>query len=492
MAEPFDRDSDWGDMPPAELQKYGAQLLDWITRYFDNIDETPVLPDSQPGELRRRLPAQPPKTGEAMQAILADIDKLIMPGMTHWNHPAFFAYFAITGSAPGILGDLLSSAFNINGMLWKTCPAATELEQVTLDWLRQMLGLPEAFWGIVYDTASVSSMHAIAAAREQLTDLDIREHGMAGRPEVPRLRLYASEQAHSSIEKAAITLGLGLQSVRKIPADSEFRMDAELLASAIKQDRRDGWRPFCVVATVGTTSTTSIDPVAEIARICAHENLWLHVDAAYGGAAAVLPEMRHVLQGCEHADSLVVNPHKWLFVPVDFSAFYTRKPEVLKRAFSLSPEYLRTQEDAKVENYMDYGIQLGRRFRALKLWFVLRYFGVAGIQARIRHHLNLAKEFASWIDADQNFQRMAPTPFSTICFRANPDDKNDIELNKLNQQLMEAVNATRKVYLSHTKLGDAFVLRMAIGNLKTERRHVELMWQILQDTLREKMKRAAI
>jgi aromatic-L-amino-acid decarboxylase len=476
----------FSDMPPEEFHKFGHNLIDWVGSFLDKIEEHPVLPDVKPGNIRNLLPSSPPEPGESMKDILADIDKIIMPGMTHWNHPSFFAYFAITGSGPGILGELLSAAFNINGMLWKTCPASTELEQVTLDWLRQMLGLPQEFWGIIYDTASISSMHAIAAAREQLTDLRVREEGLAGRPEVPRLRLYTSEQSHSSIEKAAITLGLGMAGVRKIPVDAEFRMQPNALAQAIKEDRQQGWRPFCVVATVGTTSTTSIDPVAEIADICESEKLWLHVDAAYGGAAAVVPEMRQVLDGCERADSLVVNPHKWLFVPVDLSAFYTRKPEVLRQAFSLVPEYLRTQEDSEVENYMDYGLQLGRRFRALKLWFVLRYFGWQGIAARIRNHIGLAEKFVSWIDEHPEFERMAPTPFSTVCFRAHPKNFHDEEdLNRLNERLLQAVNGTREVFLSHTKLNNQYVLRLAIGNLRTEERHVRRAWEILGEKLKD-------
>ncbi len=473
-----------GDMPAADFRQFAHQLVDWVADYLEKIEQHPVLPEVTPGFLRAQLPATPPLSGEAMENILADIDRLIMPGMTHWNDPSFFAYFAITGSGPGILGDLLSTAFNINGMLWKTCPSATELEQVTLDWLRQMLGLPKNFWGIIYDTASISSMHALAAAREQLIDLRIREEGLAGRAEVPRLRLYTSEHAHSSIEKAAIALGLGTAGVRKIAVDENFRMRPDTLAQAIAEDRRNGWRPFCVVATVGTTSTTSIDPVPEIAAICEQENLWLHVDAAYGGAAAVVPEMRHVIDGCERADSIVMNPHKWLFVPFDFSAFYTRKPEVLRRAFSLVPEYLRTAQDSQVENLMDYGIQLGRRFRALKLWFVLRYFGWEGLAARIREHIRLAQQFAGWIEAHPDFERMAPTPFSTVCFRAHPARLNDEEaLNQLNERLLEAVNTTREVFLSHTKLNGRYVLRLAIGNLRTEERHVRRAWEIIHEKL---------
>jgi aromatic-L-amino-acid decarboxylase len=476
--------SNFGDMPTAEFRRFAHQLADWVADYLEQIERHSVLPKIAPGEIRAQLPASPPRTGESMENILADVDRIIMPGMTHWNHPDFFAYFAITGSGPGILAELLSAAFNINGMLWKTGPAATELERVTLDWLRQMLGLPENFWGIIYDTASISSMHAIAAAREQLADLRIREEGLSGRADVPRLRLYTSEQAHSSIEKAAITLGLGIKGVRKIAVDESFRMKPEALTQAIAEDRQKGWRPFCVVATIGTTSTTSIDPVPEIADICEQENLWLHVDAAYGGTAAVVPEMRQVLNGCERADSMVVNPHKWMFVPVDLSAFYTRKPEILRSAFSLVPEYLRTGHDAQVENLMDYGLQLGRRFRALKLWFVLRYFGWEGIANRIREHVRLAQQFAGWIDAHPDFERMAPVPFSTVCFCAHPPNIQDENaLNRLNESLLEAINQTTEVFLSHTKLRHRYVLRLAIGNLRTEARHIRRVWALLQHKL---------
>lgn len=482
----FSRAEFLGDMPVADFANHAEELIAWIARYFEAIESHPVLPDVKPGEVRKRLPTEPPRTGESMARILRDVDEIVLPGMTHWNHPNFLAYFAISGSGPGVLGELLSAAFNINGMLWKTCPASTELEHTALDWLRQMLGLPENFWGIVYDTASISTLHAVAAAREELTNLNLRQEGLAGRAEVPRLRLYASEHAHSSIEKTAITLGLGLAGVRKIPVDDRFRMRPEALAAAIAEDRRAGWRPFCVVATVGTTSTTSIDPVAEIATICEEEKLWLHVDAAYGGSAAVVSELRHVLDGCDRADSIVVNPHKWLFVPVDLSAFYTRKPEVLKRAFSLVPEYLRTQEDAEVENYMDYGVQLGRRFRALKLWFVLRYFGWEGIAERIRYHIRLAREFAARVDEHPDLERMAPVPFSTVCFRAHPGNIDDAAaLNALNEKLLAAVNATREVFLSHTKLGDAYVLRLAVGNLRTEARHVKRAWEIVCEKLED-------
>ncbi|MCF7805601.1 MAG: amino acid decarboxylase [Candidatus Marinimicrobia bacterium] len=471
-----------GDMPPEKFRKYAHDLADWIADYFSRMDDIPVLPEVRPGEVAGNLRQMAPEMGESFEEILLDVDQVIMPGMTHWNHPEFLAYFSITGSGPGILGELLAAAFNVNGMLWKTCPSATELEKLVLSWLRQMLGLPDSFWGIVYDTASVSTMHGIAAARERAVPTS-REKGLAG-TDVPRLRLYCSDQTHSSIEKAAITLGIGTEGVRKIPSDEEFRMRPDLLEKAIAEDRDSGWQPFCVVATVGTTSTTSIDPVPAIADICEQDELWLHVDAAYGGAAAVVPEMRYVLDGCDRADSLVMNPHKWLFVPVDFSAFYTRHPEVVKRAFSLVPEYLRTAEDSETENLMDYGIQLGRRFRALKLWFVIRYFGHEGLASRIRQHIEYANTFRGWIEEDPQFEMMAPTPFSTLCFRVHPEGMDDeAALNDLNAQLLDAINGTREVFLSHTKLNEKYVLRIAIGNLRTELRHLEKAWRIIRRQL---------
>ena len=473
-----------GDMPVEAFRKFGHRCVDWISEYMDRIEAIPVLPDIRPGDIRASLEEKPPENGESMETILSDIDRIVMPGMTHWNHPKFLAYFASTGSRPAILGEMLSAAFAVNAMLWKTCPAATEIEQTVLDWLRQMVGLPAGFWGITYDTASVSTMHALAAAREALTECRIRERGMAGRPEIPRLRVYASDQAHSSVDKAAITLGIGLENVKKIPTDEAFRMRPEELEHALDEDRKEGWLPACVVTTVGTTSTTSIDPVPEIADICMREEIWHHVDAAYGGSAAVVPELRHILDGCDRADSIVINPHKWMFVPIDFSAFYTRRPDVLRNAFSHIPEYLRTADDDKVENLMDFGLQLGRRFRALKMWFVIRYFGKNGIATRIREHVRLAQAFASWVDAHPDFSIMAPHPFGTVCFRAQPEGAVDTQfLNRLNQRLLEEVNSSRDVYLSHTVLNGKFVLRISVGHLQTQIHHLREAWERVKSAL---------
>jgi len=368
-------------------------------------------------------------------------------------------------------------------MVWKTSPAATELEEVTLNWFRQMLGLSEDWWGIIYDCASVSSMHAIAAARENL-NLNIRKEGMGGRADLSRLRLYTSEHAHSSIEKGAVSLGIGFENVMKISTDNEFKMIPSELRKAIAEDRTKGWLPFCVAATVGTTSSTSIDPVNEIADICKEENVWFHVDAAHGGIAAMLPEKRDIFVGIEKADSLVVNPHKWMFTPLDLSVFYTKKPDILKRAFSLVPEYLKTKEDSEVINYMDYGIPLGRRFRSLKLWFIIRYFGVEGIRNRIREHIRIANDLAEKIDEHVLFERMAPVPFSTICFRAHPPNiQDETELEEINLNLMNRINETGKIFLSHTKLNNKFVIRITIGSIRTSEIHVKNGLELMQRTL---------
>jgi aromatic-L-amino-acid decarboxylase len=469
-----------GDMPKEDFRRLGHELIDWIADYFDKIDDLPVLPAIEPGEFKAKLPTSAPVQGEPMESILADLDRLIVPALTHWSHPSFFAYFATSTSAPGIFGELLSAAFDSKAMLWRTSPAATELEEVVLDWLRQMMGLDPGMIGIIYDTASVSSLHAIAAAREGV-EKRIREEGMSGRPDLPLLRVYVSEQSHSSIEKAVITLGLGQRSLRKIPTDSKFRMDVRALAAAIDEDKRNGYLPFCIVATVGTTSTSSIDPVPEIVPICEEHAMWLHVDAAYAGSAAILPELKHILAGCERADSLVTNPHKWLFTPFDLSVLYCRHMDLLKRAFSLVPEYLRTPEQEKVRSGSDYGIQLGRRFRALKLWMVMRYFGQEGLAARIREHCRLARLFASWVDESLDWELMAPAPLGLVCFRACAENG---DLDALNESIMHGVNASGRALLSHTRLNDKLTLRLSIGNIRTTEQHVRDVWALLNEQLR--------
>jgi aromatic-L-amino-acid decarboxylase len=469
-------------MAPDDFRHYGHDVVEWIARYMEHPERYPVLARVKPGDIRNALPEAPPETGEPMEAILQDFDRLLIPGITHWNHPGFMAYFGISASGPAVLAEFLAAALNAQAMLWRTSPSATELEEVSLGWLRQLMGLPAVFEGVIYDTASISTLHAMAAAREVAVP-QVRHLGLPARAEVPRLRVYASEQAHSSIDKAVMLLGLGHEALRKIPVDAAFRMRPDALARAITEDRAAGWLPIATVATVGTTSTTSVDPVAAIADICEAERIWLHVDAAYGGVAAILPEHRPILAGAERADSLVVNPHKWLFAPVDLSAFYCRRMDTVRAAFSLTPEYLRTPDGAR--NLMDTGIQLGRRFRSLKLWMLMRYFGVDGLRARIADHIRLAQDLAGWVDAHPDFERLAPTPFSVVCCRAAPADRSrsQAELNALNERLMTLVNATGEVFLSHTMLHGSFTLRVAIGNIRTSDVHVRRVWDLLQEKL---------
>ena len=470
-----------GDMDADAFRRYGHELVEWIADYLSHSERYPVLSQVQPDEVRHALPTRAPERGEEFASILADFERVILPGITHWNHPGFFGYFAITGSAPGVLAEFLCAALNAQGMLWRTSPSVTELEEVALGWLRQLIGLPDCFEGVIYDTASVSSLHALATARHAAVP-DVRRRGLAARSDVPPLRVYCSEHAHSSIDKAVMTLGLGHEALRKIGADEAFRMRPDLLRQASAEDRAAGLRPIAVVATVGTTSTTSVDPVPAIAEVCAAEGLWLHVDAAYAGVAAMLPDRRDTLAGCDRADSLVVNPHKWLFTPFDLSAFYCRRMDTLREAFSLTPEYLKTSEAGEVRNLMDTGVQLGRRFRALKLWMILRYFGAQGIRERLATHIRLAQRFAEWVDESPDFQRLAPVPFSVVCFRFCPGDRTlgEQDLDNMNARLLDAVNRTGEVFLSHTKLDGRFALRLAVGHIRTTERHVARAWELLQ------------
>jgi aromatic-L-amino-acid decarboxylase len=470
-----------GDLPREELVSRGREILEWIADYLEHPERYPVLARAHPGDVRAALPASPPSAAEPLADILRDFETTIVPGITHWNHPAFFGYFATSSSVPGILAEMLIATLDVKAMLWRTSPAATELEQLVTDWLRQMLGLQPAWFGITTDTASISSMLALAAAREARPELAIRERGMSGRADLPRLRVYASAHAHSSIDKAALALGLGLENVVHVETDEEFRMRPETLGAAVAADRAAGFQPLACVATVGTTSTSSIDPVPAVAEICRREGMWLHLDGAYGGMLAIVPEYRHVLAGVEGADSLVVNPHKWLFTPFDCSAFFIKRPDVLKRAFSLIPEYLVTPEQDDVVNYMDYGVQLGRRFRALKLWMIIRAFGVDGLIERLREHCRMARELASWIDASDDWELMAPVPFSLVCFRYAPAGTSDAERDRMNESIMHAVNAGGRAFLSHTRLRDRLTLRVAIGNLRTDEGHVALVWDCLRD-----------
>jgi len=456
-------------MSPEDFRAAAHQTVDWIADYLRDAGNYPVSPSVSPGALIDRLPSSAPEHGEPMEAILADFRNLIVPGITHWNHPRFLAYFAISASGPGILGEMLAAALNVNHMLWKTSPAATELEQVTLGWLRQWLGLPDDFFGIIHDTASTGTLHAILAARE-LAAPEIRRQG-----EFPALTLYASEHAHSSVDKSALALGVGLTNVRHVPADSRFRMRPDALASMIAADQAAGKKPFCVVATIGTTSAASVDPLPEIAAIAQKNGLWLHVDAAYAGSAAILDEHRHILNGAEQADSLVVNPHKWLFAPVDISALYTRRPDAMRRAVSLedAPPYLAAADQDRAVNLADYSLALGRRFRSLKLWFVLRSFGRQGIAEVLRRHIRMAQQIGGEIAAHPRFELAAPVDFSLVCFRYRGSDAD-------NRALLERVNGSGEALLSGTTLNGHFVLRMAIGNIATTDEDVRQTWELIQ------------
>lgn len=476
---PPDDGRETGDLPNERLRSGMHRVADRIADYLDSVGESRVVPRVEPGALLESLPESPPREGEDLDRILDDYERLIEPNVTHWNHPGFLAYFGITGSAPGILGEALAAALNVNAMLWRTGPAAVELEERVCDWVRQLVGLPLGFHGHINDTASTSTLVALGAARDARRP-EVRRLGLSG-GEIPPLVVYASDQAHSSVDKAAMALGLGLQQVRRVASDGAFRMRADELEEAIAVDRAAGREPLAVVATAGTTSTTSVDPLHEIAEICGREGIWLHVDAAYAGPAACLPERREMFRGWERADSIVLNPHKWLFTPIDCSLLFVRDLEGLKRAWSVIPAYLASEES--VTNPMDLGFQLGRRFRSLKLWMVLRGFGVSGVQDRIREHCRLANEFASWVDEHPTFERVAPVPFSVVCFRARfgaPEERQ----NELQRRLLEMVNVAGPVFLSGTELNGRFTLRVAVGNLRTREAHLRTAWDLLVESAR--------
>jgi len=470
-----------GDMPPEEFRAWAKDAADWISRYLSEVEAYPVFPRVHPGEVAAGLAEHAPEAGEPFEAILRDFEEVILPGITHWNHPSFHGYFAVTGSAPGILGEMLAAALNVNAMVWRSSPAGTELEERVLEWLRELVGLPEGFRGAIQDTASVGSLTSLAAARHRAYP-EVREHGLF---DLPRGRIYASEQAHSSIDKAGILLGFGHQGVRRVEADEVFRMRPQALRAAVLEDVAEGVRPVAVVATVGTTSTASADPVDEIAEIAEEFGLWLHVDAAYAGASAMVPEMRIHFRGWERADSVVFNPHKWLFTPVDCSVLLTRDPQVMRGSLALTPEYLRTREGGETTNLMDYGVALGRRFRALKLWFVLRYFGADGVRDRIRFHVHLARTFGSWVAAEPGWDVMAPVSFSTVSFRHAQPGLSGEDQDAQNLEIMERVNASGKAFLSHTRLRGRIALRLSIGNLRTEERHLRTTWACLRESVPE-------
>ena len=483
-----------GDTPPGIFRKQLHELVDWIADFRQNIGSLRVAPNDKPGAIRAQLPARAPEEGESFEKILADVDRLIVPGMTHWSHPMFLGYFGWTTTAPGILGEILTAPLNVNAMTWRTCPAATELETVTIDWLRQWLGLPNEFGGVVYDTASVGIMHALAVAREEAAP-STRKLGLINR-DLPPFRIYASDQAHSAAEKAAIALGLGEQNVQRVPVDAEFRMDVAVLREMIAQDREGGFQPLAVIATAGTTSSASVDRVPEIAKVCRENKAWLHIDAAYGGGFAMLPEYKWVREGWEMADSIVVNPHKTFFVPLDFSVLYVRDLQRLRRVFTLIPEVLRGDTIEGEKNYMDYGIQLGRRFRALKAWVIWRSLGRDGIVARLREQIRLAKLLANWIKSDHRFELTAPVRMGVVCFRfvgaAAPSPRpgptargraGSIDrIDRINSELVERINASGRAYLTQTKLHGRTVMRIGFGNVLTTEDHLRTAWDLIRET----------
>jgi aromatic-L-amino-acid decarboxylase len=462
-------------MTPEEFRRQGHAAVDWIARYMEEIESRPVLSQVRPGEVRAQLPAHPPAEGESFDDVLRDLDEIILPGVTHWQSPGFFAYFPANASGPAILGDLISSGLGVQGMLWATSPACTELETHVLDWLVEMLALPETFLsssnggGVLQDTASSASLCALLAAREKATDFETNEHGVDR-----ALVAYTSNQAHSSLEKAVKIAGIGRENLRLIEVDEAFALRPDALEAAIAADLEAGRVPFFVSASIGTTSSTAIDPLPAISEICERHGLWLHVDAAYAGSAAVCPELRFIHQGLERAQSYTFNPHKWLLTNFDCNAFYVADRSVLIRTLSVLPEYLKNQatESGAVFDYRDWHIPLGRRFRALKLWFVIRHYGVEGLRSHVRSHVELARLFQQWVEADERFELMAPVPLGLVCFRHLGGDE-------VNQRLMDQANASGEVYLTHTKLDGKLTLRLAIGAPSTEKRHVERAWELL-------------
>jgi aromatic-L-amino-acid decarboxylase len=465
-------------MTVEDFRRYGKAVVDWIADYYEQIESYPVLSQATPGQIRASLPANPPSRGENFEAILNDVGPLLLPGITHWQSPNFFAFFPANTSGPSVLGELLSAGLGVQGMLWATSPACTELETHVLDWLVELLGLPEKFrsWGkgggVIQDTASSASLSALLAARERVTNFRTNERGCDG-----RLVAYTSTQAHSSIEKAVKIAGIGRENLRLIEVDETFAFRPEALSRQIESDRQAGLVPFFVSATVGTTSSNALDPLPEIGRICRESGVWLHVDAAMAGTAALCPEYRYILNGLEGADSFCFNPHKWMFTNFDCDCFFIADRQVLINTFSILPEYLRNQasESGGVIDYRDWHIQLGRRFRSLKLWFVLRFYGAEGLQYHIRRHIQLAQDFAGWIEEDDRFELAAPAPLNLVCFRLRGEDEQ-------NQRLLEALNRSGKIYLTHTQLNGRLVLRLCVGQTHTEERHIVEAWRQIKET----------
>lgn len=458
---------------------HAHELVDWIADYLENIEEYPVKSQLKPGEVYDKLPLQMPQEGEAFAKIMQDFNEFILPGVTHWQSPNFFAYFPANSSYASLLGEMLTSAMGAQCMKWETSPAATELEQKVMEWLKVLLGLPEKWHGVIQDTASTSSLVAVLTAREYYTDYSINKHGFGT---WGSFRIYCSDEAHSSIEKAVRIAGFGSENLVKIETDEAFQLKPEALLSAITEDKNNNRQPLCVVATIGTTGTTAVDPLKEIGKICTDYDIWFHIDAAFAGSAMILPEYRWMNKGLNYADSFVFNPHKWLFTNFDCSAYYAKDKQALTKTFQLIPEYLKTRADKEVNNYSDWGIQLGRRFRALKLWFVLRSFGKRGLQDKIRFHISIAKDLEERINDTSDFEMLAPRTVSLLCFRYHPAGIHDEnELNRINEGLLHEVNATGTIYITHTKLNGKYAIRMVTGQTNVEPHHVERAWDLIRE-----------
>ncbi len=464
------------------FREYGYKFVDWVADYLSELENFPVRSQVQPGDIRGKLPLGPPNQAEAMERIFHDFEKIILPGITHWQHPSWFAYFPANNSPPSILAELLTAGIGAQCMIWQTSPAAAELEEVVLEWLRQMLGLPEGMAGVIQDTASTATLVALLTAREKATNFEANREGLK-----KSLVVYASEETHSSIEKGVKIAGYGRKNLRYIQTDESFALIPSKLEDAVKEDRKKGLQPACVVATLGTTSSSAVDPLAPIGKICRRHGLWLHVDAAYAGTAAILPEKRWIIEGAEKVDSFVFNPHKWMLTNFDCSAYFVKDPGALIQTFEIHPEYLKTGIDAQVKNFRDWGIPLGRRFRALKLWFVIRSYGVEGLQKIVGKHIRLAQMFKGWVEENDAFELMAPVDFSLVCFRLN-DGRGEEALSDLNKQLLESLNQTGKVFLTHTSLREKYVLRMAIAARTTQERHVREAWELITSKAAEILK----
>jgi len=457
-----------------EFRKYGHIFVDWVADYYRDIERYSVCAKVQPGEIKQRVAPCPPLKGESMDELFKDFKDIIVPGMTHWQHPGWFAYFPANSSPPSVLAEILTAGLAAQCMIWQTSPAATELEEVVIEWLRQMLLLPEGMEGVIQDTASTATLCALVSAREKATNFRSNEIGID-----KKLTVYASEEAHSSVEKDVKIAGYGKNNLRYIPTDDAFAMIPAALEHAIQKDIEGGFKPACVVATIGTTSSCGIDALREIGIICKKYDVWLHVDAAYAGTAAILPEKRWILDGIEYVNSFVFNPHKWMFTNFDCSAYFVRDAEMLTRTFEIHPEYLKTSRDKQVKNFRDWGIQLGRRFRALKLWFVIRYYGVEGLQNMIRKHLQLAEYFKEWVETTPNLELLAPVHLSLVCFRYN-DGRSEEQLNEINKELMKIINDSGEIFMTHTVLRGKYTLRFVVGQRNTSEKHVNNACRIIE------------